>query len=48
VPLHPQLIELGFWTYVQEGPDPLFYAPAKGKDPKTLADEAANRVRRWL
>jgi integrase len=48
VPLHPQLIELGFWDYVQNGPDPLFYIPAKGKDPKKLADEAANRVRRWL
>jgi integrase len=48
VPLHPQLIELGFWDYVQTGPDPLFYVPADDKDPKKLADETANRVRRWL
>ncbi len=49
VPLHPQLVELGFLKFVEASPDgPLFYPVRKGKDPLTAAQTVAGRVSKWL
>lgn len=49
VPLHPQLIDLGFMKFVEAAADgPLFYPQKKGKDPLTAAQTIAGRVSKWL
>lgn len=47
VPLHPQLVELGFADYISTKTGPLFYAP--NADPKTLPAMAVGaRVGKWI
>lgn len=49
VPLHQQLIDLGFLDFVNRSPDgPLFYPPEKTRDAITGAQTVAARVGRWL
>lgn len=49
VPLHLQLIDLGFMKFVEAAADgPLFYPQKKGKDPLTAAQTIAGRVSKWL
>ncbi|MBT0958365.1 site-specific integrase [Alphaproteobacteria bacterium KMM 3653] len=50
VPLHPQLIELGFLKMVQSLPDgPLFHKSSdKTTDPLTPARNAGDKIRKWV
>lgn len=50
VPLHPQLIELGFLKFVEKAlAGPLFYQPRKGREPDAgRASLAGVRVGRWI
>lgn len=48
VPLHPQLIEMGFWQVVESADGPLFY-PSERKDrPVAASQSAARAVAKWL
>lgn len=48
VPLHPQLIELGFLDFVADsGPDPLFYSKAANPK-KRPAEVSSGRLSTWL
>lgn len=44
VPLHPQIIALGFADSLNSRAGPLFYEPANGRDPITAARTVSNRV----
>jgi len=49
VPLHAQLINLGFMKFVDAASDgPLFFVARKDKDPKIAARTVAGRVSEWL
>jgi integrase len=49
VPLHPQLIDLGFLDFVQASPDgPLFYPAEQARDSIKAARTVAGRVGQWL
>jgi integrase len=49
VPLHPQLIDLGFLDFVETSPDgPLFYPANKARDSIKAARTVAGRVGQWL
>lgn len=49
VPLHQQLIDLGFLEFVDgSGEGPLFYPAKKGKDPVKAARTVAGRISEWL
>jgi integrase len=49
VPLHPQIVELGFLDFVKASADgPLFYPGRDGKDPVAGARTVAGRVSQWL
>lgn len=49
VPLHPQLIEMGFLSFLQAAPaGPLFYRNGKGRDPVKAARATAGRISEWL
>jgi len=49
VPLHPQLIEMGFMDFVDGSPDgPLFYPDRPGKNPANAARTVAGRISQWL
>lgn len=49
VPLHPQLIEMGFTDFVDASPDgPLFYPDRAGKNPANAARTVAGRISEWL
>lgn len=49
VPLHTQIVELGFLDFVKASADgPLFYPAREGKDPVTGARTIAGRVSQWL
>lgn len=49
VPLHPQILELGFLDFVKASADaPLFYPARQGKDAVAGARTVAGRVSQWL
>lgn len=49
VPLHPQLIEMGFLDFLAAAPaGPLFYRAVKGRDPVKASQMVAGRVSKWL
>ncbi len=49
VPLHPQLVELGFLEFVASaGEGPLFYQATKVKDSVTAARTVSGRISNWL
>lgn len=48
VPIHPQIIELGFRDFVGKSVGPLFYVADKKKDPVRGARTTAQIVSRWL
>lgn len=49
VPLHPQLIDMGFLDFVDASPtDALFYRASKGRAAKSGAQATAGRVSVWL
>lgn len=49
VPLHSQLIEMGFLNFLQAAPaGPLFYRNGKGRDPIKAARATAGRISEWL
>jgi integrase len=49
VPLHPQLIEMGFMDFVDAAPaGPLFYPNRKGAKPTSAARTVAGRISEWL
>ncbi|MGB6119582.1 MAG: DUF6538 domain-containing protein [Mesorhizobium sp.] len=49
VPLHPQLIEMGFMDFVNGSPDgPLFYPDRRGKNRADAARTVAGRISQWL
>lgn len=49
VPLHPQVLELGFLDYVDGVPSgPLFHMSPEASRNKTYAQKMANRLRDWL
>ena len=49
VPIHPQLVELGFLDFVASaGEGPLFYRSTKVKDAVTAARTVSGRVSNWL
>ncbi|MBL0937183.1 MAG: integrase [Rhizobiaceae bacterium] len=49
VPLHSQLIDMGFIEFVEGSPGgPLFYPNRKGAKPATAAKTVAGRVSEWL
>lgn len=49
VPLHPQILELGFLHFVKASADgPLFYPARQGKDAVAGARTVAGRVSQWL
>lgn len=49
VPLHPQIIDLGFLKYVESCADgPLFYIQEPGRSANRSARMAGERVARWL
>ena len=48
VPIHPQIIELGFRGFVEKSVGPLFYVASTKKDPVRAARTSAQIVSRWL
>jgi len=49
VPLHPQLIEMGFMDFVDASPDgPLFYQDRRDTNPARAARTVAGRISEWL
>ncbi|MBA8907893.1 integrase [Aminobacter ciceronei] len=49
VPLHQQLIDMGFLDFVDASPGgALFYPERKGRDPVKAAQTVAGRVSKWL
>ncbi|WP_201744758.1 tyrosine-type recombinase/integrase [Neoaquamicrobium microcysteis] len=49
VPLHPQLIEMGFMDFVDASADgPLFYPDRRGKNPALAAKTVTGRISVWL
>lgn len=48
VPLHPQLIELGFWDVVLAADGPLFYQNHSEKDPLQAARVVGGKVGQWM
>lgn len=49
VPLHPQLIDMGFMKFVEASlGGPLFYPNRKGAKPASAAKTVAGRVSQWL
>ncbi len=49
VPLHPQLIDLGFGAFLETaGAGPLFYAAHGARDPVASARSVATNVGKWL
>jgi len=49
VPLHPQLIEMGFMSFVDASPDgPLFYRDSPGRNPASAARAVAGHISEWL
>lgn len=49
VPIHPQLVELGFLDFVNSaGEGPLFFSATKVKDAVTAARTVSGRVSNWL
>lgn len=49
VPLHAQIIAMGFMDFVDAAPEgPLFYAAGKDKDPKIAARTVSGRISEWL
>lgn len=48
VPVHPQLIRMGFDTFVQQATGPLFYILKRGADPLKSAEGSATKLRRWM
>lgn len=49
VPLHPQLVEMGFVAFVEAAPDgPLFFPSKPGKSGSAGARTVAGRISQWL
>lgn len=48
VPVHPQLIRMGFDTFVQQATGPLFYVLRPGADPLKSAEASAAKLRKWM
>lgn len=49
VPLHPQLIEMGFLDFLKTAPDgPLFFRDGKGRNPVAAAQMVSGRISEWL
>jgi integrase len=49
VPLHPQIIERGFLTFVEASPSgPLFYPPMDGERTADPAQTVSGRISNWL
>lgn len=49
VPLHPQLIDMGFIDFLDASPaGPLFFRDTKGRNPVTASQMVAGRVSGWL
>jgi integrase len=48
VPIHPQIIELGFRGFVEKSVGRLFYVASNKKDPVRAARTSAQIVSRWL
>ncbi|MBX9452634.1 MAG: tyrosine-type recombinase/integrase [Mesorhizobium sp.] len=49
VPLHPQLIAMGFMDFVDASPEgPLFYQDRRGTNPARAARTVAGRISEWL
>lgn len=48
VPIHPQVIELGFRGFVERSVGPPFYVASNKKDPVRAARTSAQIVSRWL
>ena len=49
MPLHPQVLELGFLDFVDASPEgPLFYPARQDKDAIVGARTVAGRVSQWL
>lgn len=49
VPLHPQLIEMGFLDFLKVAPaGPLFYRNGKDRDAVKAARATAGRISEWL
>lgn len=48
VPIHTQLIQMGFDSFVQQATGPLFYVLKRGADPLRSAEGSATKLRRWM
>lgn len=48
VPIHPQLIRMGFDTFVRAATGPLFYVSKRASNPLKSAEGSATNLRRWM
>lgn len=48
VPVHSQVIEMGFDTFAAQASGPLFYTLGPSKDPLKAAQSSAATLRRWM
>jgi len=48
VPVHPQIMQMGFGAFVDRQSGPLFYAAQAGKDPLKAAQASGAKLTKWL
>ncbi len=48
MPVHPQLIKMGFHTFVRQAVGPLFYVARPGASPLKAAEASTAKLRKWM